>query len=712
MTSSPAPSLDDLTAAAIAAHERGWTPVPIMPGEKRPGLPSWPHLTYETADEVTQTFKQAHQSGKGGGIGLILGEPSGGLVDVDLDHHTAWSLRDAFLPPTSMVTGRTSIRRSHYWYRVSADLPEATKRYTLPSGEVTVELRTTGGQTVIPPSVHPSGEPYLWEGREWGGADGPHEEDGTVLAARVAALALATVAVDGWPKQGGRHASYLALAGGLLRYGEDGVHPLWEVALPNLIRAIAQATHDDDGGDTRVHEVMDSTLTRLRSGQPVQGFPTLGQLIGADHAELIRRYAREVETILGHAARPVPEPVMTEVAGTDLTQTTLPPEDRDPLTERVSSWQPVDLEPYVLGGVVLPDPSLLTRSDGQPLLYSGRINCLYGRSESGKSWIAVLAALEAMGSGQRVLYIDCEDEPMNTLGRLQALGAGDEDVLHQFAYVRPDSPLARMLVNKWGEANATADSRANEEALAAALASIDPGLIVVDGLTTLYGLHGLDTNDATSTDRITNFLKFLTRGNETTVLFIDHTGKSAGLGAMPIGSQHKIAMVQGAAIQVHADDRPRQGHVGHLRLAVGKDRLGKVRAASSSGDPQIAAEVTFDSTDPSGQVRLTLAPPSDSSFYLPDDAAQSKPRRRPASGPPRSPGRPRADLSTEMAQVAAEVTLAGDAGISKADIVQQSGLDEVTVTKAIGRLKKADVIVKVGGNRDARYRMKRTSPAG
>ena len=75
---------------------------------------------------------------------------------------------------------------------------------------------------MIPPSIHPSGESYRWEGTPWGGEDGPAVVNGRVLATQVALLALGTVLLDGWPKQGSRHEAYLALAGGLLRQG-DGI---------------------------------------------------------------------------------------------------------------------------------------------------------------------------------------------------------------------------------------------------------------------------------------------------------------------------------------------------------------------------------------------------------------------------------------------------------------------------------------------------------
>jgi hypothetical protein len=126
---------------------RGWSPIPLEPGQKRPALPGWQHLRLAKADLA------GHFSG-GQNVGLLLGDPSGGLVDVDLDSPRARELAPEFLPPTGLMSGRKSSPRSHWWYRVSEPIETIQLRG--------VELRSTGVQTVVPPSRHPSGELYEW----------------------------------------------------------------------------------------------------------------------------------------------------------------------------------------------------------------------------------------------------------------------------------------------------------------------------------------------------------------------------------------------------------------------------------------------------------------------------------------------------------------------------------------------------------------------
>lgn len=605
------PRSEDSTEAALQAISRGFTPIAVRDRMKIPLDTGWQHTRWESSEEglaeARRYFEAAKENGAGN-ISLLPGKPSGGLVDIDLDHPLAIRLRDYFLPPSAMETGREGRPRSHRWYHVENVPP--SRPYKLPDGSMCVELRASG-HTVVPPSIHPSGESYVWEGEPWGGEEGPAVVDGPTLSVQVALMAMAAILLEKWPKKGGRHEAYLHLAGGLLRYG-NGIHPFWEKNLPVLIGVLADVTHDDDGPKKRVAEVMATTMTRIREGGKSTGFPSLADSIGADHAEAARRRAKDVESLAGF----VPEVIKsleTEVdhAGIDESViSTLPPEVRNPLEERLSTWEAVDLEPYLSGQVTMPEPTVLRRTDGKGLFYPGRVNSLYGQSESAKSWISLYACAQEMSLGERVIYMDLEDDPSGTTDRLKRMGVAREDIEKQFRYVRPEDPIAGMQKNRWGS-NATDEGTRNESVLKALLEAFDPTLLIVDGMTVLYGLHGLDSNDAMSTDVITGWLKKLTRGGRTTVVVIDHTGKGGGAGSSPIGAHHKVAMVQGTSIRADAIERPMPGALGQVNLVVHKDRPGAVRAYSSNGQgkEQTAAEVTMDSRD-DGITRMVVKPPS------------------------------------------------------------------------------------------------------
>ncbi|NOT02183.1 MAG: bifunctional DNA primase/polymerase [Phycisphaerales bacterium] len=142
-------------ATAVSYSRRGWPVVPIPHQSKNPGFHAWEQLRL-TEEDLPARFGDGPQN-----IGVLLGEPSGWLIDIDLDHARCIEIADQFLPPTPAVFGRPGKPRSHRIYRVTA--PVATKKHRSKSAGMLIELRSTGAQTVIPPSTHESGEPITWE---------------------------------------------------------------------------------------------------------------------------------------------------------------------------------------------------------------------------------------------------------------------------------------------------------------------------------------------------------------------------------------------------------------------------------------------------------------------------------------------------------------------------------------------------------------------
>jgi len=107
------------------------------------------------ADDIPQHFTD------GDNVGLLLGEPSGWLVDVDLDCEEAIELAEHYLPPTNAITGRDGSPRSHWWYFATDCKTARFRDAKLTNGAATtVELRSTGLQTLVGPSRHPTGAIY------------------------------------------------------------------------------------------------------------------------------------------------------------------------------------------------------------------------------------------------------------------------------------------------------------------------------------------------------------------------------------------------------------------------------------------------------------------------------------------------------------------------------------------------------------------------
>ncbi len=262
----------------------GYAPLPLPPRSKKPALKDWPTRRFTPA-EIDTAFPAA------GNIGLLVGEPSGGLLDVDLDCPEAIQAGAVMLLPTEMVSGRQSAPTSHWWYRVDSPPAKASCKFLDPTEEnehaaLLLEIRSTGGQTVVPPSIypvdpekgHPTSEPCVWHRH-----GEPSHIDVEVLRVAVRSLAAASLLGRHWPK-GSRHDAALALAGGLLRAGCS------EERVELFIRGVCAAADDREITD-RIAAAK-SSAERIRSGETATGWTALAKLLGT-YGETIIRTVRE-----------------------------------------------------------------------------------------------------------------------------------------------------------------------------------------------------------------------------------------------------------------------------------------------------------------------------------------------------------------------------------------------------------------------------------
>ena len=248
---SPAEWAKDYIADGLAV-------IPIPYREKGPRLKGWPDIRIQ-AGEVDQYFTSEKMN-----IGVLLGKPSGGLVDIDLDCPEAVALAAQFLPQT-LTFGRFSKPRSHWIYRCHDAI---TMQFKDPDGTMLVELRSTGAQTVFPGSAHPSGEVIEFN----------NDTDITVVATEemvVAVKRLAAIALLArhWPAQGGRQEVALALSGALLRNRwSDG-------DAAKFIEAVADAAGDEESSKRAA--CVQNTRQKVEKGDPYTGIPRLRELIDA-----------------------------------------------------------------------------------------------------------------------------------------------------------------------------------------------------------------------------------------------------------------------------------------------------------------------------------------------------------------------------------------------------------------------------------------------
>ncbi len=244
----------DVTSYAGEYIDNGFCPIPITFGSKRPTLGGWPDLRIER-ERVSHHF-----SGKNKNIGLLLGKPSGWRVNVDLDIPEARRIAGRFLTPT-LTSGRCSAPNSHWWY---VALETKTEKWKDTGGEMLLELRSTGHQTLVEPSVHPSGESYSWN-RD----SGPEMSEITVddLVRRCRELATATLIARHLPAAGLHDHYALPLAGYLLKQGR-----LDEETTARILLAAWHAGNRDSAEACRDLEgIVRTTAKKLTAGEKVRG---------------------------------------------------------------------------------------------------------------------------------------------------------------------------------------------------------------------------------------------------------------------------------------------------------------------------------------------------------------------------------------------------------------------------------------------------------
>lgn len=215
---------DTHLAAALGYLKRGWAVVPAGERAKRPIVP-WQRFQHElpSEDQVRQWFERWPAAN----LAVVTGEISGIIViDVDARHGGEASLaemlaRHGALPDT--MEAATGGGGRHLYFAHPGR--EVRNRVGLAPG---IDLRGDGGCIIVPPSVHPSGNPYRWKpGR------GPGEIEPAPLPVWLEVPRFAIDGLQGHPlaywralvhegvKEGRRNATVASFAGHLLWHGVD-----------------------------------------------------------------------------------------------------------------------------------------------------------------------------------------------------------------------------------------------------------------------------------------------------------------------------------------------------------------------------------------------------------------------------------------------------------------------------------------------------------
>ena len=203
-------------------------------------------------------------------VGILLGKPSGNLVDIDLDCLLAVRLARFCLPPTDCKFGRVGKPQSHWLYTATA----TTKKFADPvSGEMLVEIRADSHHTVFPPSIHPSGEAVVFDGDP----EDPSPVDADELLRQVGYLAAATLLVRHWPDTPGSRRN------GPWRWSGCFCAEGGTKSVARLVTIVAAFANDKEiVGRAKAGEY---GKKRLEEGKSVYGWPKFSELFGSNVAE-------------------------------------------------------------------------------------------------------------------------------------------------------------------------------------------------------------------------------------------------------------------------------------------------------------------------------------------------------------------------------------------------------------------------------------------
>jgi len=132
-------------------HSFGWVLLPVKKGEKRPGVKTWTEYQKRrpTTDELNEWFKDPDV-----GIGVITGKISG-IVVVDEDSYKEGGSKLDLNTPLKTITGSGG---RHLFFKYTEGLGNKVDK------EHAIDIRGDGGFIVLPPTKHPNGKFYKWDG--------------------------------------------------------------------------------------------------------------------------------------------------------------------------------------------------------------------------------------------------------------------------------------------------------------------------------------------------------------------------------------------------------------------------------------------------------------------------------------------------------------------------------------------------------------------
>lgn len=419
-----------------------------------------------------------------------------------------------------MVHGRESSPRSHYWYQ--CDSKVKYKKFTDPTDDSAILEIRAKGQTVIPPSVHPSGEDYEW----WEGWHPPAQIPATTLVADCHLLAAAALLAKHWPGEGSRHDASLALAGGLIAYSPDlPAERQTEDWVHDFCLLVMGAAGDEECIE-RADLDVPSTFKLHKKGKKVRGWKSLSKFIPPKVLKAVREWISYED-------------------------------DNADLFDDEAKFERTDLSELFNGNI--PDVPELVPG----LIYEGKVHWLQGEPGKGKTIFALYLAKECMDRGYRVMFVDEESGSSMTVKRMVSLGIDGKTADDLFFYYQHTGINVMDFEFR--------------ELFAEQVKLYRPDIVMFDSVADLMAQAELEEN---SNDHVNAFIKGFVdtvRRDNIATLFIDHLAKVSEGGQWARGAGSKKAKTD-VAWTFSAVREFNQSTMGYVSVKRAKDRLGQMPA--------------------------------------------------------------------------------------------------------------------------------------
>ncbi len=143
---------------AEALLDAGYSPLPVIPGRKKPALREWSNfcaapMTHGRIQDYGARWPRAS-------LGVALGYA--GVIALDVDTEDAAQLAAIRAAVPASPVAKAGAKGFTAFYRAAPGAVIPSRHFAAGRKQGICDLLSTGTQTVLPPSPHPAGHAYRW----------------------------------------------------------------------------------------------------------------------------------------------------------------------------------------------------------------------------------------------------------------------------------------------------------------------------------------------------------------------------------------------------------------------------------------------------------------------------------------------------------------------------------------------------------------------